>query len=197
MITQRRKIWIAVLVLSTFALAILFGALAVDGPALARHPDQAVRFAYFRTAIVNPGVEWRDADGMHIRNRVETGYLTGDLQGRTRIVYNADLAHFPSLSGGGPDFPFTEGTAYGSIRIFSSMLDLVWPLWSGSWEHQYHEGRLVGGSMIAFHLDGVTQLLVDTIFPGARGGLVHVGSIEHITLCPDDDCSIDPTGQTE
>ncbi len=174
-------------------LALLLGAVRTQGAAQARHMDPTITFTYIKTATIDPGVEWRDRDGLHIRGRVDLGTLTGDIRGVARVVYNADLAAFPSRPLQDLEKPFSEGAAYGTIDVFSDQRDLVRALWSGSWTHKVHEGRVVGGAMTAYSLDGLWELQVSSIIQADPRSLVHTGVIEPITLCPEGDCEPDPT----
>ena len=54
-------------------------------------PVTPITFTYQRLTLLDPGKVWVDGSGLHIRNRVETGKVSGGINGFARFVYNADL----------------------------------------------------------------------------------------------------------
>lgn len=164
---NRIKFLVAVL-----GLAFLLSALHVNGIARAEMPVPLVTFIYQRTSTIQNGRVWTDASGMHIRNRVDLGSLTGDLAGYARVVYNADL-----VFNAGADqtvMPPDDGTAFGTIEMFSSNLETAAPIWSGTWSYNLQDGKVVSGSLSADHVSGTLKLIVFSVTQG-RGGIIHSG----------------------
>src|SRR3970040_2115425 len=77
---------------AALALALFLSALQLNGNALASHPVQEITFRYRLLNTVDPGSPWTNPQGLHIRNRVDIGTLSGGIAGTARVVYNADFA---------------------------------------------------------------------------------------------------------
>ena len=126
-----------------------------------------VSFLYKKTATLNPGRVSMDANGTHIRGRVDAGTVSGDINGTTLVVYNADFA--PGI--------VPSGTAYGSIQIFSGS---AVPVWSGTWAYTVSGGKVVAGSMTAGNSAATQLLKVNFVQELASGDLFHKGILQAI-----------------
>jgi hypothetical protein len=162
-----------VIVMVMLVASVLAASIAQAAPPEA-NPDvatPAVTFIYKKTATLNPGKVWMDESGTHIRGRVDAGTVSGDINGTTLVVYNADFA--PGI--------VPSGQAYGSIQIFSGF---TVPVWSGTWAYTISAGKVAGGSMSAQN-SAATQLLkvniVQEMPSGSSGsGLLHKGILQAI-----------------
>lgn len=175
-------------VLSVLAAIFLFTLLPFNGRALARHPIASVTFGYQQDAVLDPGKVWVDEKGLHIRDRIETGLITGDLAGFARVVYNADLAFYPNLENSAAAIPDpVEGVAYGTIEMFTGDMDLIEPTWSGEWSYQVSRRSVTSGNLTAYNWREGLVLMVSSIVENRRGVLMHTGTIDHV-FCPDVGC---------
>ena len=176
-------------VLAALALALFLSALQLNGAALASHPVQEITFSYRLVNTVDPGISWTDTEGLHIRNRVDIGILSGDIAGTARVVDIADLAPLASPAGLSRPAPQpSSGVAYGSIQVFSDGMEVSLPIWQGTWRHDIRNGLAVSGEMTAYSLSGDLVLLVDGVSQSAGGSITYTGYIDHL-YCPAAGCS--------
>jgi hypothetical protein len=167
-------------IIGMLALTVFLSAVQVIGIAIASPPIQPATFSYTRVSTLRPGRVWVDRDGLHIRDRVDVGVLTGDIEGLAYVDYNADLSPY-LLNGSDQSSPAPgSGTAYGKIQIFASDLDLAVPIWSGDWIYQIRSGVVMSGALTALSQDGQKLLLVDTVLENRDRGIVHTGYIEFV-----------------
>ncbi len=175
-------------VVAALGLALVLSALQINGIARANFPVPSVTFVYQRLSTLEAGRVWTDQSGMHIRDRVDLGLLTGGLQGSARVVYNADLVF--TAGGSKPVMPPDDGVAYGTIEIFSSEMETAMPVWNGAWTYNLLDGRAVSGSLTATHTSETLKLIVFSVTQG-RNGIIHTGYIEQV-FCLNAPCS-DPS----
>jgi hypothetical protein len=172
---NKRKLF----VLAILALVLLLGVLAAEGAEQQRHPTSPVTFVYTWQGTLDPGRSWVDKSGvLHIRNRVDYGLITGDIQGNATVDYNVDMMGTglaELFDAGGPVLP-PDGEAYGSMKIFSWTKQL---LWSGDWRHKVGNGLVVAGEMTAFNPGRTLVMNITSVFEGEAMGVIHIGTIDH------------------
>jgi hypothetical protein len=161
------------------AMTLLVSAMRLDSVALADAPPiRLVNWRYLKTQTVVPGRVWYDKDGYHIRGRVDTGQVFGDIQGIAQVVYNAD---FPNVSPGGLPILPRNGTAYGSIVIRSGLVDPTTDTtydWSGTWSHSIRGDLVVSGSLDALDRHKTQRMRIGRVYQDRMGYLMHSGYIE-------------------
>jgi hypothetical protein len=167
-----------------FALTLALSALQVNPAVLAKPapPVTPVTFSYQRLNVLDPGKVWVDAQGLHIRDRVETGTLSGSINGFARFVYNADLKFASPTVEDPTAIPASaNGTAYGTVEIYGIDPGLINPegTWNGKWTFTISKGKVVGGSLDAINLSQTKVMTITVVKENATSGaLTFQGAIK-------------------
>jgi hypothetical protein len=174
-------------VLAAGLAVLILCALQINDTARAFAPQPLVTFVYQRSGTTDPGTVWFDKTGMHIRDRVDFGYLTGGIQGSARIVYNADLDYgvWARLGEPGPLPMPDDGVAFGTIEFLNGPSGSSVPSWEGSWSYELRDGMVVSGELTAANLNGWQMLEVFSVTEGLSG-ITHWGYIDM------SDCKVAP-----
>jgi hypothetical protein len=168
--------------------ALLLSVLPFGGGALATASPSTVSFQYVKVKTVKPGKVWVDKDGMHIRGRVDSGKITGDLKGSAVVTYNADLGPFVNDTvAPAPG----SGTAYGTIKITTTQVSTTIPsqIWEGSWSYTILNGKVVGGEMTATNFVSQLKMTIVTVNELSDGKLNHTGTIEPLVCVHPEVCA--------
>jgi hypothetical protein len=172
-------------IMSAFVLALFMATLLAGGSALAA-PDKGVPFAfqYLKVQTLEPGDMWIDTGGLHIRNRVDLGEVSGDISGSARVVYNADFPLPIPTGARGTLLPVPDtGVAYGKIEITQDNLEIVSPVWSGSWSYSVKKGKVVAGTMNASNPLTSQLMYIEKVNQQHSGALYHEGYLQYIFPC--------------
>ena len=179
---------IKVIALAAVMVAFTLSALLAGRPARASHPAETTQFGYVRTGVLEPGITWVDQYGVHIRDRVEVGRISGDLQGSALVVYNADLSADMDGRTRSPDPVPGSGVAYGTISIFGERMDPAKPRWAGEWTYQLKNGKVTSGELKAMDWTNTLILIVESVVEDSAGTVLFSGFIDHL-FCPDSGCT--------
>ena len=181
-------------IMSAFVLALFMATLLAGGSALAA-PDKGVPFAfqYLKVQTLEPGDMWIDTAGLHIRNRVDLGEVSGDISGSVRVVYNADFPLSIPSGGRGNLLPVPDsGVAYGNIEITPTGLEKPSPEWAGSWSYTVSKGKVVSGSMNSWNVQTGQVMLIDQVSQNHNGALYHEGYVQYTVPCDLASCPTRP-----
>lgn len=181
---KHKIVWFAAL-----ALTLLVSALRLDSVALAQSPPtKAVTWRYQKTGTIDPGKVWIDKNGYHIRNRVDIGRISGDIQGSALVVYNADFVNNYIENTQRPIPPPLNGIAYGKITISTNSLSSrPTYAWKGTWIYKIQAGKVVSGSLDALNFEKTKRMRIDKVYQDPFGLLVHRGFIDWL-YCERQDC---------
>ena len=168
-----------------FALTFVLSAVHFNPAVLAKPapPVTPVFFSYQRLNVLDPGKVWVDAQGLHIRDRVETGTLSGSINGFARFVYNADLKIANAIPDPTAIPASANGTAYGTVEIYGIDPGLINPegTWNGKWTFTISNGKVVGGTLTAVNLTQTKVLNITSVKESSTttsGALTFKGTIK-------------------
>ena len=141
---------------------------------------QRITFQYQKNQTINPGKTWVDQDGLHIRQRIDIGYISGDLNGLALVEYNADMA--PTLNEGATGPTPTTGEAYGTIQIFEMDNGLIPVTWEGRWSHTVIHSGAIDGELTALNPDRRQFIKMDQVQVNQDGAILYEGYLD-VMLC--------------
>ena len=172
-------------IMSAFVLALFMTTLLAGGSVLAAtDKGVAIAFQYLKIQTLEPGDMWIDTGGLHIRNRVDLGQVSGDISGSALVVYNADFPLSIPSGDRGNLLPVPDsGVAYGNIEVTPTGLEKPSPEWAGSWSYTVSKGKVVSGNMNAWNAQTGQVMYIDQVSQNHNGALSHEGYVQYTFPC--------------